>query len=464
MISAILAFLISLSVIIVIHELGHYLAARWMGVHVEVFSLGYGRRLFGKRIAGTDFRVSAFPLGGYAKMYGDITEDVAVDMMKGKKEEEDVKAEETFELPEGVTSDNSFFAKSRWQRFIILVAGSVFNIIFAILLIWITNMLGREMPAYKYEPPVLGGAWENSPAGKAGFMVNDRILEINGKPMRTWEDVELTISINPEQEIDIKYERDGAVSETVVKSIAVTKNKIGYIGLMRKIPLIVGTVEPDSPADKAGLKSGDIFREINGVPIHSRITGLRMIAENGGRELNLVVERNGSPVSLVATPETVTNQETGEVRGMLGFNQIVPSIIRKYGVFEGLTASAAENARFTGLFFVVIGKLVTGNLPLRSMSGLPEITKLSIDVAREQGTVPFIFLMGFISLNLALFNLLPIPLLDGGSIFILALEGIRRKDFSLVTKERILQVGFIIIVALVIIVLYNDAVKLFFSK
>jgi len=237
---------------------------------------------------------------------------------------------------------------------------------------------------------------------------------------------------------------------------------MGYIGLIRNIQLSIGEVSLGSEAERMGLRRGDVIERIDDMKIASYIQGIEKIAASQGKELTIYILRGAERLVLKGVPQPSEDMYDGKIRGKLGFAPVIPVRIKKFGFVEGLDASIKENIRFTRLFFVSISKLITGKLSLRSMSGLPEITKISIDVAK-QGAVPFIFLMGFISLNLALFNLLPIPLLDGGSILIIILEGIRRKDFSLATKERILQVGFLIIIALVIVILYNDAVKLFFS-
>ena|GEM_PF-256856 len=461
---SILLVIIALSILIVVHEFGHYLAARWMGVHVEVFSVGYGKRLIGKEIAGTDFRISAFPLGGYAKMYGDITEDVASDMIKKQKKvavEAVAPEKEKEEVKEEIPIEKSFFHKKRWQRAIILIGGSVFNILLAILFIWIANLAGREIPAYKTEPPVLGGVVEGSPAEQAGLKAGDRILEINGEKMETWEETEIYILINPKDKLSIEAKRNGDIITFSVQPKEVTKNKVGYIGLLRNIPLYVGSVIEGSEAERMGLKEGDIIKKINGQRINYWLEGVEKIGESANKKISLVVERDGKEMSLTGTPEPYENPETKETEGKLGFIPTPPTTTKSYGILDGFAASIQENIRYTKLFFVSLGKLLVGKLSIRTMSGPIEITRISLKVA-EQGLLPLIFLMGFISLALGIFNLLPIPMLDGGAIFIIILEGIRRKDFSLTTKERILQIGFLFIVALVVVIFYNDIVKLLF--
>jgi regulator of sigma E protease len=475
MFSSILLFIIALSVLIVVHEAGHFLAARWMGVHVEVFSLGYGRRLFGKKIAGTDFRLSIFPLGGYAKMYGDITEEVAAEMVrsprkrKGKNKLESSSDDAVqIDAPvlkadvdqDPIPPEKSFFNKKRWQRVIILVAGSVFNILLAILLIWISNLSGREIPAYKSYQPILGGVVDESPAAKAGLKTGDRIVSINGHKMSDWDDVEIKVMMSPKDKLNIIVNRGGSERLFSVDPVSIGPNKIGYIGVLNNSPLHISALIKSSVAERIGLKTGDIIRKIDGKKIIYWTDGVKIISESPGKELTLDIDRAGIALRIKGTPEPVKDPTSGVIQGKLGFLPGSPMKIMRYGVIGGLTESIKENIRFTELFFVSLGKLIRGKLPLSSMSGPIEIGRISIEVA-QQGALPLIYLMGFIALNLGLFNLLPIPMFDGGAIFILLLEGIRRKDFRIATKERILQIGFFFIIALVIVVFYNDIMKAF---
>lgn len=474
MLSSILLFIIALSVLIVVHEAGHYLCARWMNVHVEIFSLGYGKRLFGKKIAGTDFRVSIFPLGGYAKMYGDITEDVAAEMVRPKKSKakkgiddaaeassiNEPKTDAAAEPKEYIPPEKSFFNKKRWQKAIILFGGSVFNIILAVILIWIANMAGRDVPAYKYYPPVLGGVAESSPAAAAGLKAGDKILSINGQTMNDWDHVEVAVMINPKEKLNIVVDRAGNKMPFTVQPIAVGPNKIGYIGILNNSPLHISAFIKGSIAEKSGLRIGDIITKINGEKIEYWTQGVKIISGSAGKKLDLEIDRSGTLIQIAVVPAAVKDPDTGEVQGKLGFLPGSPMTIVKMNAVEGLWDSIQENVRFAGLFFVSLDKLVRGKLSLSSMSGPIEIGRISIEVA-QQGALPLIYLMGFIALNLGLFNLLPIPMFDGGAILILFLEGLRRKDFKIVTKERILQIGFFFIIALVVIVFYNDIMKAF---
>jgi regulator of sigma E protease len=477
MLSSILLFILALSVLIVVHEAGHYLCARWMGVHVEVFSLGYGKRLFGKKIAGTDFRVSIFPLGGYAKMYGDITEEVAAEMVrspgrkrKGKKDiesaDKDVfhldspELKKSVEPKEYIPPEKSFFNKKRWQKAIILFGGSVFNIILAVIFIWIANIAGREVPVYKSYPPVLGGVIDSSPAAAAGLKTGDRILSINGQKMPDWDHVEVYVMMSPKDKLSIVLDRAGSEMPFSVQPIPVGPHKIGYIGVLNNSPLHISEVLKSSVAEKVGLQVGDIIKTINGKKILYWVDGVRLISESPGKMLMLEIERDKKMITVEAAPEVIKDKKTGEVTGQLGFRPGSPMKIVKMDALDGLWESINENVRFTGLFFVSLGKLIRGKLSFSSMSGPLEIGRISIEVA-QQGALPLIYLMGFIALNLGLFNLLPIPMFDGGAILILILEGLRRKDFKMVTKERILQIGFFFIIALVIIVFYFDIMKAF---
>jgi regulator of sigma E protease len=228
-----LTFLVVLGIIVLVHELGHYIAARLVKIRVEVFSFGFGKRLFGKKVGDTDFRVSLVPVGGYVRMAG----------------------EEDFD-PEHAAPDQ-FMAKNRAQKIFTLALGPLMNLLLALLLIVMVNMGGVEIDTYKLEKPVIGYIEGGSPAEKAGLLPGDLLLAINGKKTPSWKDVEITVGTNPKENLRIDFSRDDAPRTTELKVASSTRYEIGYAGFYWQLPAVISDVAPNYPAEKAGLRAGD---------------------------------------------------------------------------------------------------------------------------------------------------------------------------------------------------------------
>ncbi len=427
---SILAFIFVLGVMIFVHELGHYLMAKLLGIRVDVFSLGFGPRLFGFSRGGTDYRVSILPLGGYVKMAGENYEEE----LSGSPEE--------------------FLSRPKSHRFAVAVAGPVMNILLALVLTWAHFWSGVEVDAFVKQAAIIGKIQPGSPAEKAGLKLQDRIVAVDGEPTPTWSELQLAVAKRPNQTVDVAVVRG---SQTIHQKVSTAVNKdlgLGTIGVYPAIPYVVESVESGTPAAKAELKSGDRIIQVKSKDrtAQDAYDIPPLIASAQGKPLQFKVERNGQ----VFEKEIAPVQIDGQVR--IGISLYRPTQIEKFGVFESISQSIQHNYQVTLLTFDILGRILTGRASLRTMSGPIEIARFS-GLAAKEGAFALLKLMALISLQLGIFNLLPIPILDGGVIALLAIEGVMRRDLSMRVKERIFQVGFIFLIVLMGIIIINDISK-----
>ena len=429
--AAVVAFV--LGVMILVHEFGHFAAAKLFGVRVEQFAIGFGKRLFGVRKGDTDYRINLLPLGGYVKMSG----------------------ENPLEARTGDPSE--FMSHPRWQRFIIALAGPLMNVILAVGLMTVVYMVHYEHPAYLDQPAVVGYVVEGSAAEKAGIVPGDRIVKIEGEQNPNWQDVILKAMLSPNQPLQVSVQHEGAVQDKTIVPEAVGLDKIGEAGWIPDRPVQVGPVEANMPGAKAGMKAGDIIIALNNRPVRSIESLLSLLEANADKPAVLTVQREGKQLDLNVTPVLSTDQ--GKTRYRIGFQFAEAMHVDKLPFGQAFQKSIDQNKKLSGLILEMVEKLVRHRIPVQQISGPIRIAKMSGDAARQQGWTPLLELMAGISINLAIFNLLPFPILDGGVILFLIIEGIRRRDISLRIKERIYQVAFVMLVLFAMMVIYNDLAK-----
>jgi regulator of sigma E protease len=426
-----LAFIFVIGVLVFVHELGHYLAARRVGVRVLTFSIGFGPRLLGFTRGGTEYKIAAIPLGGFVKMAGETVED----QRSGAPDE--------------------FLSKSKWQRFQVLIAGPAMNILLAILVLWGVLLQGTNVPAYRDMAPVVGAIESGAPAAEAGVQVGDRILRIDDRAVATWDDFLFTIAGKARREVTLLIDRGGEHRTVTVVPRAEGKYEIGEIGVLPDTHPHIPSVTPDEPADRAGFEAGDVVLAVEGETVSFARQLTELIAEHGsgGREIEIRVLRDGRELDLRVTP---LQRDTGQWAIGIGISDQVTRI--EPGPFEALWLSLEQNWEASGLIFRTLSGLFTGDTSPKQLMGPVGIAGLSGESARA-GIVPLLALLASISLNLGLLNLLPIPVLDGGHILIILLEGIARRDFSIRVKERMLVAGFVLLMLLMVTVIYNDLTR-----
>jgi regulator of sigma E protease len=427
--TTILAFAFVLGVLIFVHELGHFMMARRVGVRVLKFSLGFGPRIVGFKRGDTEYVISAIPLGGYVKMAGENPDDPRT----GKPDE--------------------FLSKTKWQRFQILIMGPVMNLILAVAVTAVVLMNGAEIPAFHSKPPVVGHVSPGTPADKGGIRAGDRIVSIAGHEVNTWEQFFVAISTRASRETPIVFDRDGKRMSIVVTPTPQTSFEVGDIGVQPFSQPRVGSILAGSPAEKSGLKSGDTILKVDDTKVTVPGQLVDIISKKANTPVTLTIARNGAEQVVSITPEL-----NGD-RGRIGIN-IVEDIEKiKLGPIDAVKMSVQRNYEQARLIIQTVGQLITRETSTRQLMGPLAIAQLSGESA-QLGWLPLFGLMATISLNLGLLNLLPIPVLDGGHIFIMMLEGLARRDFSVKVKEKMFLAGFAVLLMLMVTVIYNDLTRI----
>jgi regulator of sigma E protease len=423
----VLWFLILIGVMINIHEAGHYFAARWFDVKIDAFSFGFGTRLFGFRRGETDFRFSAIPFGGYVKMAGELGNE------------------------ESSADPRNILAKPRWQRLIIYFAGPFMNIVLAVGILTGMYMVRFDQLA----DAEIGHVMADSPAAKAGIQDGDRIVKMDGKSNPTWEDVEMKEATSAFRAMHLTIERNGKLLDTSVTPVLSERLGGGYAGWDERGEVLFSGIEPGYPADKAGIKEGDSLVSVDGQPVHSSIKFHQITESSNGKPLNLELLRGGKNLQVAVQP--VMAKLDGPERWMIGVKAgtKLPYTTSRLSLPAALGESIRENAKGAMLMERVLEGMMERRMSTKNLSGPIALIKES-GMAAEMGPAVYLGLMATVSLQLAIFNLLPIPVLDGGTILMLLVEMSMRRDLSLNVKELVFKVGFVCIMMLVAFVIYND--------
>jgi regulator of sigma E protease len=424
---------IVLGFMILIHEFGHYAAAKYFGVSVEQFAIGFGKRLVGFRRGGTDYRINLLPLGGYVKMSGENPMD------------------------DRTGDPGEFLSHPRWQRFIIALAGPAMNVLLAIALLTGVYMVHYEYPAVLDEPTIVGWVNPDTPAQKAGIKAGDKIVRIENIQNPNWDEVEAKVMLSPNQPLDFGIERDGQVMSKVLVPEAIGSYQYGDVGWAPKEPNAALTfVEAGMPADKAGIKVGDRILSADGQDVPELGTLIQMLNRTKGQPLTLVVLRNGQKLTFTVNP-ALTPIGSGESVYRIGVAS-VPTKTVKLTFAQALGHSLSDNKKNSFLILELLQKMAQHKVSIRQVDGPIGIGR-DVGAAAREGWTPLLGITAAISLNLGIMNLLPIPILDGGVILLLFIEGLMQKEISLPIKERIYQAAFVFLVLFAVMVIYNDLVK-----
>ena len=441
----VLAFIFILGAAVVLHEFGHFIVAKLFKIRVETFSVGFGPRLFGKKWGHTDYRVSAIPLGGYVKLGGD--ESNAPIEGAGAQ---DIPEHERFNL------------RPRWQRILVALAGPVMNVLTA-LAIPLAGALMYGIPATP--APVVDALSRGGAAEKAGMQVGDRIVSFNGNEYPKWDTIRGDGLLSPGHALPLVVERDGqrvalTITPTAHTEDGETAGFLDFVPDYGDVPVVVREVEPNTPAAEAGLQVGDRIKAIGGQPVGSAEQVTQFIQNNKGQAITLTVDRGGQQKDISATPRKLSDG-----RERLGFRPDEEIPLQKVGLVAGITYAVNANLEILRLTGKALGQVFTGQRSARNtLSGPIGIYNAAAASVERLGWAGVFGMLGFLSLNLGIFNLLPIPVLDGGAIFLLLIEGLLATvglSISVTVRERIQQVGFVMVLLLMVFVISNDVLKLF---
>ena len=432
---SIAAVAVVLGFMILIHEFGHYAVAKLLGVRVEVFSIGFGKRLLGFRKGDTDYRISALPLGGYVKMSGENPMD------------------------ERTGDPAEFMSHSRWHRFLIAIAGPSMNILLAIFLLTTVYMVHYEYPVFLDKPAVIEGVKHDSPADRAGLLAGDRVIKVDGIENPTWEQLQPRVWLSPNQPLTVTIQRGDQVFQKTIVPQAVTTSEVGSAGWYPEEPVVVGRVEADTPAAKAGLIEDDRIVALDGQSLPSIESMIERLQETKEKPVDLTVNRGSQTLNFHLSPVLSKTEDPKEQRYRLGFLNKSETKVTTLPFGQALSLSLEQNKKYSLLILELAKKIVQRKVSLRAVSGPIGIAQDAGYAAQQKGWTPLMELTAGISLNLGIFNLLPIPILDGGVILFLFIEGLMRRDVSLRIKERVYQAAFVFLVLFAVMVIYNDLAK-----
>lgn len=454
LLSTIFYFLIVIGILVFIHEFGHFIAARLTGMRAEVFALGIGHRLFGyNKINGftfgklsedidlgdkTDYRICAFPIGGYVKVAGMIDESMDKDFV----EKEPMPYE--------------YRAKPVWQRMIVITAGVIMNFLLAFLIFYfLTLSRGKTLTA----TTTIGYISKNTSAATSDLKPGDRILSINNKPVSSWEDIQAQIYFeNLGEALNFVVERNGQT-----QIIDMPKEKVGDLternfGILpgNTIP-VVNDIVGGKPAEGCGLTKGDMILSFAGQDISNPQQLTDLIRENAGQSKEIIWERGNERMNCTVTPSS----EDSTIGVMLSAKYVGPVNEIKYNVISAIPKAGYDMYHFgIELFFKTIGKIIAGDVPFKKAIGGPvKIAQASAQSA-EGGIHTFLGFLALLSISLAVINILPFPALDGGHFMLLVYEAIVRKPVPYKVQIVLQNVGFALLIAFMIFVLYNDIISI----
>lgn len=437
---SIAAVAVVLGFMILIHEFGHYAVAKLLGVRVEQFAIGFGKRLVGFRRGGTDYRINALPLGGYVKMSGENPMDERA-MIDGKPD------------------PGEFMSHPRWHRFLIAIAGPTMNILLAIFLLTAVYMTHYEYPVFLDKPAVIEGVKKDSPAAGAGLQAGDRIVKVDGIDNPTWEQLQPRVWLSANQPLTISIQRGDQVFQKTIVPQPVTSSEVGSAGWFPLEPIVVGRIEAGTPAAKAGIKEDDHIVAMDGENLPSIESMIERLQETKDKPVDLAVVRNNQDLSFHLTPVLSATEDPKEQRYRLGFSNKSETKVTTLPFGQALSLSLDQNKKYSLLILELAKKLIQGKVSPRMVSGPIGIAQDAGYAAQQKGWTPLMELTAGISLNLGIFNLLPIPILDGGVILFLLIESLMRRDVSLRIKERVYQAAFVFLVLFAVMVIYNDLMK-----
>ena len=461
--TSIVSTLIVLGIMVLVHEFGHFAVAKLCGVRVETFSIGFGKRLFGFRRGDTDYRLSLLPLGGYVKMAGELGGDGMMPM--------DV-SNPALASGQAVRDPGDLNSKTRWQRILIALAGPVSNFLLALVLMTGFYMMHNEVELFRVQPGDVDFVSANSAAARAGIQAGDRIIQFDSIKNPDWEQISIRSALNIGQYVPVTVERNGqqASSSLMIGSVKNSEDfnweSLGFVPKMQSTPVKVDYVEAGMPAAKAGIRPGDEVLSIDGHQLHSVPAILGYLQDQSGAPLHVTIRRGSEILPVLTVQPVISDVGDGSKGYRIGFKGSDPPFqVEQMALPAAFRQSVKFSVKNSSLILEVLRRMLTRHMAVQNLSGPIGIARVTGMAAQQPGWQPIIGLMTIISLNLGIFNLLPIPILDGGVILLLLIEGLIRRDLNQRFKERIYQAAFVGLLIFFAFVMFNDISKLsLFSK
>jgi regulator of sigma E protease len=453
----IIYFAITIGILVFIHEFGHFAAAKLSGMRADVFAIGFGKRLFGwnkksgfsfgelpKDFDGeghTDYRLSMLPLGGYVKIAGMIDETVAT-------------------TGDGLNAFNQepkpyeFRAKPWYSKIFVITAGVLMNLLLAWLIFWGGNYFqGKPITP----TTTIGYVEVGSAAAKAGFLTKDKIVSINGKKVNNWEDLYAQIFVHTLGEnVSAKILRNGKEENLFIKRKLIPEDETKEMFLIPSgVKPTVNEVVLKSPAEKAGLKPKDILLSIDGVELYSPSQTTKITGSNAGKELKLLVQRDNQKILFAVTPNA-----GGKIGIVTGATFMGKTTMQTFGFFESMYLGWKDIEKTTALTFTMFGKVFSGNIEFKKAFGGPIKIAQMATAQADRGLASFLYFLALLSLSLAILNIMPFPVLDGGHLAMIIIESIIKREIPIKIKLAIQNTGMVLLLLLMAFIIYNDIISL----
>jgi regulator of sigma E protease len=429
-----ISFIVVLGILVTVHELGHFIVAKLLGIGVDRFSIGFPPKMFGFTKGETEYCISWIPLGGYVKLRGEGPDEEVVD----------------------ADDPTLFSTRPPQQRGAVIIAGPIMNLVLAFIVMPLVFMVGMSVPTYLGDAPVAGWVEPGSAADRAGFIVGERIVSVSGADVDSWEAVFETMTAGSTTPQEVVVEGTGGSRTLTIDPPR--EDERGY-GILPPMAPAIGSLTPGYPAQEAGIEKGDLILSLGGVPVSHWSEMARVIHGSAEKKITVVVKRGEETVSLEVTPRL--DEASGH--GLMGISPLSDTMVRRFGPVESLKRGAQRNLELLGMTFSFLWDLVSGNSSISNLGGPIMIFQVTGQAAKA-GLAELLAFMAFLSLQLGVLNLLPIPVLDGGHLVFLTAEGLLRRPLDIKTQVIAQKVGFFLLITLIIVISYNDVLRLISSR